>query len=109
MKWGSINVVFSPPISAKQYVDGFIANSVEPLRPIPPGSPAPDPYHSKDDRREFLYHLSYSIVAVLDRNVVITSTAVVATVLLAYPSHITVFCFIFIIIIFTLYFIFYIF
>jgi hypothetical protein len=85
MKWGSINVVFAPPISAKQYTDDFIANRTEPTRTITPGTPTPDPYHNENDRRSLLHDLSYSIVAVLDKNIVITSTAIVATVLLAYP------------------------
>jgi hypothetical protein len=84
MKWGSINVVFAPPISAKQYADDFIANRLEPARVISPGAPTPDPYHNEDDRRDLMHDLSYSIVSVLDKNIVITSTAIVATVLLAY-------------------------
>jgi glycerol-3-phosphate O-acyltransferase/nucleoside-diphosphate-sugar epimerase len=83
MKWGSINVVFAPPISAKQYTEDFIANRVEPPRSIAPGSPLPDPYANENDRRDLLHTLSYEIVAVLDKNIVITSTAIVATVLLA--------------------------
>eukprot|EP00026_Physarum_polycephalum_P000213 Phypoly_transcript_00213.p1 GENE.Phypoly_transcript_00213~~Phypoly_transcript_00213.p1 ORF type:complete len:1213 (+),score=186.63 Phypoly_transcript_00213:2250-5888(+) len=83
MKWGSINVVFAPPISAKQYADDFIANRIEPARALPQGAPTPDPYHNENDRRDLLHDLSYHIVSVLDKNIVITSTAVVATVLLA--------------------------
>ena len=90
MKWGSINVVFAPPISAKQYTDDFIANRIEPVRTITPGTPTPNPYLNENDRRDLLHTLSYSIVAVLDKNIVITSTAVVATVLLAYPSFLVV-------------------
>lgn len=88
MNWGSINVVFAPPISAKQYTDDFIANRIDPPRPAP-SSPTNnvvmDPYKNEDHRRELLHTLSYSIVSALDKNVVITSTSIVATVLLSYP------------------------
>lgn len=84
MNWGSINVVFAPPMSAKQYTEDFIANRIEPPRPTP-STPAPvmNPYNNEEDRRQLLHTLSYSIVSALDKNIVITSTSIVATVLLS--------------------------
>lgn len=94
MNWGSINVVFAPPISAKQYTEDFIANRIDPPRPTPPPSTAVvDPYKNEEDRRQLLHTLSYSIVSVLDKNVVITSTAIVATVMLSYLSRSVFICF----------------
>lgn len=85
MKWGSINIVFSPPISAKEYTADFIANRIDPPRNLPDNTPVADPFHNEADKKSLLTELSYKIVGVLDRNIVITSTAIVSTVLLAYP------------------------
>lgn len=83
MKWGSINIVFNTPISAKQYTEDFVAGRLDPpVAPLAPGSPPRDPFHNEADRRSLLSNFSYKIVAVLDKGIVITSTAVVATVLL---------------------------
>lgn len=96
MKWGSINVVFSNPISAREYTADFIADRLDPPRapalpPVVPPRPesarssvvVPDPFKNEDDKRALLQNLSYAIMDVLDKHIVITSTAVVATVVLA--------------------------
>lgn len=80
MNWGSINIVFAPPISAKQYTEDFIANRIEPVRA---SNEVLDPFIDQSHRHQLLSTLSYSIVGSLDKNVVITSTAIVATVLLS--------------------------
>ncbi|EGC36799.1 hypothetical protein DICPUDRAFT_54421 [Dictyostelium purpureum] len=125
MNFGRINVVFTPPISVKQYTEQKVQEVASqrhlpaPALPAPsilstPASIAPpsstknsnisegdfeinfnkpdsratgaiyDPFNNNGDRRSLISDLGYQIVRDLNKSIIITTTSVVATILLSF-------------------------
>lgn len=77
MNFGSINIVFSDPISLKQYTQDYKAV-------VQAATPDFDALRNQEHRKELMHTLSYNIIHILNKNIVITPTAIVSTVLLTY-------------------------
>eukprot|EP01111_Echinosteliopsis_oligospora_P006266 TRINITY_DN2032_c0_g1_i1.p1 TRINITY_DN2032_c0_g1~~TRINITY_DN2032_c0_g1_i1.p1 ORF type:complete len:1215 (-),score=254.54 TRINITY_DN2032_c0_g1_i1:38-3682(-) len=98
MNWGRINIVFAKPISVKEFTQNLTlatdsrkrarftsANLAVPRISEAPADSAPyNPFDNEVDKRDLIQTLSYEISSVLDKNIVITPTAIVSTVFLTF-------------------------
>jgi len=107
-EFGRINVIFNPPISLKEYTENltkqvesgaFIGtapvidnndnNNNNSVVSRTNSNRRFNPFSSEEDRKLLTSELAYQIVGDLNRGIVVTTTALVATVILTYRKGIT--------------------
>jgi len=88
LNFGRINVIFNEPISVREATDTFITQQ-QPLsiadsnnKNKQPIQRACDPFTNEEDKKKLSQALGYQISTELDKGLVITTTALVATILL---------------------------
>ncbi|KYQ91002.1 hypothetical protein DLAC_07895 [Tieghemostelium lacteum] len=88
MNFGRINVVFSQPISIKKYTADKQKEFEKQISNANNNNTAFDPFQNTNDRRQIVSDLGFQIIQDLNKNTIITTTSVVATIILAFRKGI---------------------
>jgi glycerol-3-phosphate O-acyltransferase len=91
MNFGRINVQFGAPLSVKSYTEDYATShkSVVPSSPSQLPGKVFDPFTVPEDRRNLIHHLGYTLIHTLNKNIAITSTSILSTVLLTHRRGIS--------------------
>jgi len=85
LNFGRINVIFNQPISVREYLEKqSLAVEAQKNR-----TQKYDPFNNENDRKHFLTELGYDITNELNKGLVVTPTALTATILLECRKGIT--------------------